>query len=64
MPKMKTHRGTKKRIKLTASGKLLRRNAYKGHNLSKKSSARKRGYSKDQPVSSSERQRIKRTLGV
>ena len=31
MPKMKTHSGAKKRIKVTGSGKLLRRQSGKGH---------------------------------
>jgi large subunit ribosomal protein L35 len=36
MPKMKTHSGAKKRIKITGSGKLQRRQAGRGHlNLTK-----------------------------
>jgi len=31
VPKMKTHSGAKKRIKVTGSGKLLRRQSGKGH---------------------------------
>lgn len=31
MPKMKTHRGAKKRIKVTGSGKLMRRQVGRGH---------------------------------
>lgn len=31
MPKMKTHSGAKKRIKVTGSGKLLRRQSGRGH---------------------------------
>lgn len=31
MPKQKTHSGWKKRIKVTATGKLLRGHAYTGH---------------------------------
>lgn len=31
MPKMKTHSGAKKRIKVTGSGKLMRRQAGRGH---------------------------------
>mgnify|MGYP003301859606 CR=1 FL=1 len=42
MPKMKTHRGAAKRIKVTGSGRLRRRNANKNHILEKKSSTRKR----------------------
>ena len=42
MPKMKTHKGTAKRIKLTSTGKLTRRRAFGNHMLSKKSKSRKR----------------------
>lgn len=31
MPKMKTHSGAKKRIKVTGSGKMMRRQAGRGH---------------------------------
>lgn len=41
MPKMKTHRSAAKRYKVTASGKILRRQAGKGHLLAHKSKARK-----------------------
>lgn len=64
MPKMKTHRGTKKRIKVTAKGKLLRRKAYGSHLLAKKSSARKRRYHKEYSLAGARKQNVKRTLGV
>ena len=51
MPKTKTSSSAKKRFKITAGGKLLRRRAMKSHNLTKKSPKRKRRFSKDQPVS-------------
>lgn len=41
MPKMKTHRSAAKRYKVTASGKILRRQAGKGHLLAHKSKPRK-----------------------
>jgi large subunit ribosomal protein L35 len=50
MPKTKTSSSAKKRFKVTAGGKLLRRQAMKSHNLTKKTSKRKRRFSKDQPV--------------
>ena len=40
MPKMKTHRGLAKRFRVTGSGKLMRRKAFRGHNYEKKSSVR------------------------
>ena len=42
MPKLKTHKGTAKRIKLTSTGKLTRRRAFGSHLLAKKSKSRKR----------------------
>ncbi|MEP3481417.1 MAG: 50S ribosomal protein L35 [Fuerstiella sp.] len=42
MPKQKTHKGMKRRFKITAKGKAKHRSAYRGHLLSGKSSKRKR----------------------
>ncbi len=42
MPKMKTHKGAKKRFKVTGTGKVKRMRAYKSHILTKKTSKRKR----------------------
>lgn len=42
MPKMKTHKGARKRFKITATGKLKRRQASKKHLLSHKTGKRKR----------------------
>jgi large subunit ribosomal protein L35 len=42
MPKMKTHKGAKKRFSVTGSGKVRRNRAYKSHILTKKTSKRKR----------------------
>jgi large subunit ribosomal protein L35 len=42
MPKMKTHKGAKKRFSLTAKGKVRRLKAYKSHILTKKTPKRKR----------------------
>jgi large subunit ribosomal protein L35 len=42
MPKMKTVASAKKRFKLTASGKIKRKHAFKSHILTKKSKKRKR----------------------
>lgn len=42
MPKQKTHKGMKKRFKLTASGKVKHRKRFRGHLLSGKTSKRKR----------------------
>jgi large subunit ribosomal protein L35 len=42
MPKMKSHRGARKRFKLTASGKVKRGRANHSHILTKKDPKRKR----------------------
>ena len=42
MPKLKTHRGAKKRFQTTASGLVKRRRAYRNHILTKKTSKQKR----------------------
>jgi len=64
LPKLKVHRGTKKRIKLTGKHKMLRRRAFGNHFLEKKSSSRKRGLSKEYHLKTGDKSRIKRTLGV
>lgn len=64
MPKMKTHKGTAKRIKRTATGKLLRRRAFGGHMLAKKSQSRKRVIGTKAEVTGSTAKNIKRALGV
>ncbi|HIA11298.1 MAG TPA: 50S ribosomal protein L35 [Flavobacteriales bacterium] len=42
MPKMKTKSSAKKRFKLTGTGKIKRKHAFKSHILTKKSTKRKR----------------------
>ncbi|GIV28476.1 MAG: 50S ribosomal protein L35 [Bacteroidia bacterium] len=42
MPKMKTNSSAKKRFKITATGKIMRKKAYKNHILTKKEKDRKR----------------------
>ena len=64
MPKLKTHKGTAKRIKLTSTGKLTRRRAFGGHFLSKKSKSRKRTINTTATVKGSMAKNVKRALGV
>ncbi len=64
MSKHKTHSGTKKRVKVTGTGKLLRRRAFGSHILTKKSSKRKRKFRKDAPFHAGDRARIKDLLGA
>ena len=42
MPKMKSHKGARKRFKVTGSGKVKRNRAFHSHILTKKTSKRKR----------------------
>jgi large subunit ribosomal protein L35 len=42
MPKMKTHKGAKKRFSITGKGKIRRLRANKSHILTKKDAKRKR----------------------
>ncbi len=46
MPKMKTHRGTAKRVKVTGTGKFKRHHAYCSHKLACKSPKQKRNLRK------------------
>lgn len=46
MPKMKTKSGAKKRFKLTGTGEIKRKHAYKSHILTKKETKRKRNLTK------------------
>ena len=64
MPKMKTHSATKKRFKLTGSGKVTRRRAFKSHLLEHKSPKRKRGFRKAAPVAGADVKNVKRLLGL
>ena len=64
MPKQKTHSGSKKRFKVTGSGKIMKQQAGMRHNLEHKSAKRKRDFSKAQPVSKTDTPRIKRLLGL
>ena len=62
MPKMKTHKGTAKRFRLTGSGKVVRRRSHKGHILEKKSPKRKRKLGQKTLVDASDTKRIKKLL--
>ncbi len=63
MPKTKTSNSVKKRFKVTAGGKLLRRHAMKSHNLEKKSSKRKRAFGKDLPVHPADARTVRKMFG-
>jgi large subunit ribosomal protein L35 len=64
MPKMKTVASAKKRFKLTASGKIKRKHAFKSHILTKKSKKRKRNLTKTGLVNKHDRGRVKDMLCI
>lgn len=64
MPKIKTHSGAKKRLKVTTTGKVMRRHASGNHFLQKKSAARKRTFDGMESVSGKQAKSIKRQLGI
>ncbi len=63
MPKMKTHSGAKKRIRVTGSGKLMRQRAGKRHLNEHKSSRRTRRLSLDVPVAKADVKTARKLLG-
>jgi large subunit ribosomal protein L35 len=63
MPKMKTHRGAAKRFKVTGSGKIRRRKAFRAHLLEKKPSTRTRRLGRGAEVTGGDRKRVERLLG-
>jgi len=64
MPKMKTHRGAKKRFKVTGTGKLRRLQVNKNHILEKKAPKRMRRLKGETGVARGDAARIKRMLGL
>ena len=64
MPKLKTHKGTAKRVKITKTGKLLRRRAFGSHLLAKKSKSRKRVIKTEAEITGKLAKNIKRALGA
>ena len=63
MPKMKSHTGMGKRVKVTGSGKIIKQKAGLRHKLEKKSSTRTRRLSGTEDVAKVDVPRIKKLLG-
>ncbi len=63
MPKQKTHRGAAKRFKITGSGKVRRRKAFRSHLLEKKSSRRTRRLGRITEVTGGDKKHVERLLG-
>ncbi|MBK5223398.1 MAG: 50S ribosomal protein L35 [Acidimicrobiia bacterium] len=64
MPKMKTHRGAAKRFKVTGTGKIMRRKAFRSHILEKKSSKRTRRLASEAELTGGDKANVKRQLGL
>jgi large subunit ribosomal protein L35 len=64
MPKAKTNKGAKKRVRVTKSGKVKYRHAFTGHLQSGKSGNRRRKLRRRATASDQDARRIKLLLGV
>lgn len=64
MPKLKTHSGTKDRVRITKNGKLRVGHPNMNHFLQKKSGGRKRSLSGLATMPSSRTKLLKKRLGV
>ena len=61
--KTKTHRGAAKRFKVTGTGKIRRRKAFRSHLLEKKPSKRTRRLGRGAEVTGRDRKHVRRMLG-
>ena len=64
MPKVKTKSSAKKRFKLTGTGKIKRKHAFKSHILTKKENKQKRNLTKTGLVHKSDTNNIKLMLNI
>ncbi|MCZ6898740.1 MAG: 50S ribosomal protein L35 [Bacteroidetes bacterium] len=64
MPKVKTNSGAKKRFKLTGTGKIKRKHAYKSHILTKKETKQKRNLTQFTLVDKSDLKRVRDMLRI
>ena len=62
MPKLKTKSGAKKRFKLTGTGKIKRKHAYKSHILTKTETKQKRNLTQTGLVHPSDEKSVKQQL--
>lgn len=63
MPKMKTHKGLAKRVKVTGRRKVLRRKSYVGHLLSGRSARRRRRLHKSVTMVKADARKVLERLG-
>lgn len=64
MPKVKTNSGAKKRFKLTGTGKIKRKHAFKSHILTKKTTKQKRNLTHATTVSPADENNVKSLLNL
>ncbi len=64
MPKVKTKSSAKKRFKLTGTGKIKRKHAFKSHILTKKETKQKRNLTHVGLVDKSDEKNVKRMLNI
>jgi len=64
MPKMKTKSSAKKRFKLTGTGKIKRKHAFKSHILTKKETKRKRNLTNATLVSKVDEKSVRAQLCI
>lgn len=64
MPKIKTNSSAKKRFKVTGSGKIMRKKAYKNHILTKKEKDRKRKLGRMAQVDHSDLNNVRFLLNI
>jgi len=64
MPKMKTISGAKKRFRLTGTGKIKRKHAFKSHILTKKTTKQKRNLTYWGTVAKSDLSNVKAMLTI
>ena len=64
MPKVKTKSGAKKRFKLTGTGKIKRKHAFKSHILTKKETKQKRNLTHDTLVHKADVPNVKSMLNI
>jgi len=64
VPKMKTHKSTAKRFKITGKRKLRRLKQKRSHLRRTKSKRVLRSFDKDLPVAKADRKRVRRLLGL
>ncbi len=64
MPKLKTHSGTKDRVRLTKNGKVRAGSPNRNHFMSKKSGARKRRLAGLQTLMGANTRTLKKKLGA